>query len=113
MWIPSTLFFIDAGRLRCQVVNVRADVANNTTDVETLVTGVDAGRSQFTYGIANVVDGFWNDNSQWVLPAAVPAGDWPNVRSVRVLLAMQSEGDSIGPSARFSATMRCGALDIC
>lgn len=80
-------FFIDSGRLQCRVVNVRANAANNTTEVETLVIGVDGSRSQA------IIDG--------------------NARSVRVLLAMQSEVGAIGPSARFSATMRCDAPGIC
>ena len=47
--------------------------------------------------------------------ADVDDDDWPYVRSVRVHLAMRTEegGAAIGPVAVFSATMRCGALDIC
>lgn len=90
---PTTnTFFMDAGRLQCRV---------GTNQPVTLVTGVDATRTTFTY--------FNHANA----PVAVTDANWQNVRSVRVLLVMQSGAGAIGPSARFSATMRCGALGLC
>ena len=105
-------FLIADGQLRCEVLLVRTDGTEVTT-IETLVEGLDAGRSAFTFGIANVANGYWSDNSQWVLAGLVPVDDWLNVRSVRVRLAKQAGGDAIGATSIFSATMRCGALDIC
>jgi len=42
-----------------------------------------------------------------------PDGTGATPRSVIVHLAMQSEGTTIGPTAVFSATMRCAGHDIC
>ena len=108
----TNTFLIVDGQLRCRVRVIRTDGTEATT-TETLVEGLDAGRSAFTFGIANVVSGYWSDNSLWVAAGGVPVADWRNVRSVRVRLAKQAGGDAIGATAIFSATMRCGALDIC
>ena len=110
-------FFIDGDQLRCSVVVLDSDDALISADDATLVEGLDFGRSEFTFGIGNLVDefgnpvGFWSNNSSWV--SDIDVTDWVNVRSVRVQLAKQARGDAIGAIALFSATMRCGALDIC
>lgn len=118
-------FFVDGSRLRCRVLTIRSNAANNATVEETLVEGVDAERSVFTFGVsdaanagqgqgqsgAGAVRGYWSNNDLWIRAGAVQ--DWPNVRSVRIRLAMESDGAAIGPTALFSATMRCGALDSC
>ncbi len=111
----TNTFFIDAaGQLQCRVVSVSSVAANNTTEVVTIVTGLDATRTAFTFGTPSVGStGYWSDNALWVLPPGNPPINWTNVRSVRVRLAMQSGGDAIGPTALFSATMRCGGLDSC
>ena len=102
----------DDGELLCRVVVVDSD-ANQTFEQAVLVEGLDVDRSEFTFGIANVVDGYWKNNALWDVAGDVDADDWRNVRSVRVELAKQSGGAAIGATALFSATMRCGALDIC
>jgi len=111
----TNTFFIDAaGQLQCRVVSVSTVPANNTTEVVTIVTGLDAARTAFTFGTPSIGStGYWSDNALWVLPPGNPPINWANVRSVRVHLAMQSGGEAIGPTALFSATMRCGGLDSC
>jgi len=111
--LTTNTFFIDGTRLRCRVLTVSNNGANISTSEETIVDGIDAARTAFTFGVANVPTGYWSNNELWRQPNSIQVADWPNVRSVRVQLAMQSEGQAIGPTALFSATMRCGALDIC
>jgi len=104
----NTFSINTAGELLCHVVEVDSD--GNITDLEppvVLVEGLDAGRSQFTFGIAGVTDGFWKNNTLW---GGVPDGEWHTVRSVRVELAKQVGGEAIGATAVFSATMRCAVL---
>ena len=102
----------DDGELLCRVVMVDED-ANETYEEAVLVEGLDRLGSKFTFGVANVVDGYWKNTDSWDEAGDVDADDWRNVRSVRVELAKQSGGAAIGATAIFSATMRCGALDIC
>jgi len=108
-------FFIVNNELRCRVVRVPELGGTSPPDVEaTLVSGLDPARTEFRFGVGNQSAGFWSDNARWVLPNdQTLVGNWHNVRSVRVRLAMHAEGAAIGPMAVFSATMRCGGLDNC
>ena len=100
----TNIFFIDAaGRLRCQVDNAAG------TLTETLVEGLDAARTEVRFGVADT--NFWSDNGVWRQTGAV--ANWGDVRSVRVDLAMQADGDAVGPAARFTATLRCHPLGFC
>ena len=112
--VINTFFINPDGQLLCRVEVIGSDGTTVTADdEEVLVEGLDAGRSAFTFGVADVVDGYWKDNTLWEQAGNVLADDWRNVRSVRVRLAKQAGGEAIGATAIFSATMRCGALDIC
>ena len=110
-------FFIDAaGSLLCQVENHMLDGSISQSLPEVIVTGIDSDRTEFTFGVSdseNAANSYWSNNAQWVLPPGIPPINWANVRSVRVRLAMQSGDEAIGPTALFSATMRCGGLDSC
>jgi len=79
-------------------------------DEKVLVEGLDPdpARTEFTFGVAAVADGYWRNNTLW--GEAADVDDWLNVRSVRVRLAKQAGGEAIGATAVFSATMRCAAL---
>lgn len=101
-------FSISDGELLCSVAV--EDIDGNKIGTETeavLVEGLDIGRSEFTFGIADVADGYWKSNSLW---GEVNEGEWNKVRSVRVRLAKQVGGETIGATAVFSATMRCPVL---
>jgi len=104
-------FFIEDGDLRCHVDSAVDEYP------QTLVSGLDAARTEIRFGASDDDEeeegGFWNDNSKWVPASGIEDEYWSNVRSIRVRLTMQSENQAIGPAAVFSATMRCGALDIC
>ena len=107
----NTFSINNAGELLCHVVAV--DIDDNPTgpgDTVVLVEGLDAGpgRSEFTFGVADVVDGYWKNNTLW--GEAGDVDEWHNVRSVRVRLAKQVGGEAIGATAVFSATMRCAVL---
>jgi len=109
----NTFFINDRGQLRCRVLHVRTNPTHNTSMEETIVDGIDSSRTQFTFGIHEDSDeGYWSNNTEWKIGSNDEI-DWVNVRSVRIILAMESNGEDIGPRALFSATMRCGALDIC
>lgn len=110
----SNTFTIVNGQLLCSVLTHMTDDSSVAPSGSpfTIVTGIDATRSAFSFGTPSTgTTGYWSDNAQWV--SANLVNDWPNVRSVRVRLAMQSGGDAIGPTALFSATMRCGAQNFC
>jgi prepilin-type N-terminal cleavage/methylation domain-containing protein len=97
------------GELLCRV-DVVDSVGVVTFDEEAvLVEGLDPDpeRSNFTFGIAEIANGYWKDNTLWGEP---DADDWLNVRSVRVQLAKLAGGEAIGATAVFSATMRCAVL---
>ena len=114
-FVRNTFFFngdelLNGDELQCRVEVFVIDNATPTIDeIATLVEGLDPNRSVFEFGVGNA--GFWSNNSDWV--AAKDVTEWVNVRTVRVKLAKQAGGDAIGAEAVFSATMRCGALDIC
>lgn len=107
-------FIREGDALRCRVVTVLLSGATPDPVEETLVSDLAPARTEFLFGVGNQSVGFWFDNERWV-PSnhATLVGNWHNVRSVRVRLAMQAEegGAAIGPMAVFSATMRSGALD--
>jgi len=93
------VFFVANGRLECRVVVDKvstAGLANVIHGPVTLVSGVRA---------ANALT-----DTRFRL---FPDGTGATPRSVIVHLAMQSEGTTIGPTAVFSATMRCAGHDIC
>jgi len=110
---------LDRYELRCRVARELLTGTSPPPDEATLVSGLDPERTKSDFGLKAEDDedepGFWFDNSRWLAEADVDDDDWPYVRSVRVHLAMRTEEGSaaIGPVAVFSATMRCGALDIC
>lgn len=113
------IFYFNANhpdRLHCRVEthlipNDPSPIISDAVIVDGIDSDPDRDRTAFTFGVANVPTGYWSNNALWV--PADDVTDWTNVRSVRIQLAMQSEGAAIGPTALFSATMRCGALDIC
>jgi len=128
--VRNTFSINTEGRLLCSVVTHM----NNGPPVGqignpfTIATGIrpcppnhnpasDPPCSEFRFGIpdpGNAANGYWSDNALWALPPGNPPINWTNVRSVKVRLVMQSaRGEAIGPTALFSATMRCGALDFC
>jgi len=93
------VFFVANGRLECRVVVDKVStpgLANVIHGPVTLVSGVRAANALTDTRFRLFPDG---------------AGATP--RSVIVHLAMQSEGTTIGPTAVFSATMRCAGHDIC
>ena len=116
----------DVSSLRCRVDPTFGAPPPDPPDV-VIATGIrpcppnhnpasDPPCSEFRFGIpdpGNAANGYWSDNALWVLPPGIPPINWTNVRSVRIRLAMQSEGGSVGPTAIFSATMRCGGHDNC
>jgi len=107
-------FILDGDALRCHVARGLLTGTPPPPDEETLVSDLDPARTEFRFGVGNQSVGFWFDNERWVPSNHLTLeGNWHNVRSVRVRLAMQAEegGAAIGPMAVFSATMRSGALD--
>ena len=109
--IINTFSINDGGELLCRVEVVGSDgITVTADDEEVLVEGLDPdpARTEFTFGVAEVADGYWRDNTLW--GEAGDVDDWLNVRSVRVQLAKQAGGEAIGATAVFSATMRCAAL---
>ena len=109
--IINTFSINDGGELLCRFEVVGSDgITVTADDEEVLVEGLDPdpARTEFTFGVAEVADGYWRDNTLW--GEAGDVDDWLNVRSVRVQLAKQAGGEAIGATAVFSATMRCAAL---
>ena len=107
--VINTFSINDDGELLCRVEVVGSDgITVTADDEEVLVEGLDPDRSEFAFGVAEVADGYWKDNTLWGEAGVVD--DWLNVRSVRVQLAKQAGGEAIGATAVFSATMRCAAL---
>lgn len=90
------VFFVANGRLECRVVVDKvstAGLANVIHGPVTLVSDIRTADTQFT---------LFHDGTNANIP-----------RSVIVQMAMQSEGEAIGPTAVFSAAMRCAVHDIC
>ena len=108
----NTFSINGAGELLCNVVVVVLDSDGNETSSVTppavLVEGLDAERSSFTFGVAEIAQGYWRNNALW--GGIEDVEDWKNVRSVRVQLAKQAGGEAIGATAVLSATMRCAVL---
>ncbi len=110
--VVSTFFINDDGEFLCHVVAVLDSDGTKDEPGTTVVLGVglDAENSKFTFGVADVAEGYWKKNTAWGEAGDVDADAWRNVRSVRVQLAKQAGGEAIGAIGMFSATMRCAAL---
>ena len=108
--IVNTFSISADGKLHCSVAVKDIGEGNLETNTAVLVEGLDAGpgRSEFTFGVAEIAQGYWKSNSLW--GEAIDVEEWNKVRSVRVQLAKQAGGEAIGATAVFSATMRCAVL---
>jgi len=114
------IFYFNANhpnRLHCRVETHLLPNDPSPTRVDAVIAeGIDHARTEFRFGIpdpANPPTGNWSDNALWVLPPGNPPINWTNVHSVKILLAMQAEGQANGLAAIFSATMRCSDLGHC
>ena len=90
------VFFVANGRLECRVVVDKvstAGLANVIHGPVTLVSDIRTADTQFR---------LFHDGTNANIP-----------RSVIVQMAMQSEGEAIGPTAVFSAAMRCAVHELC